>query len=412
MKAVALDAATGREIWSFDPAVHNNGQVIRLRNRGVAYWKGAQGERIFHFVSDRIYAIDARTGALITSFGKGGFIDLREHLGVDPSRVFIEMTSPGMVFNNLLILGSRVNESYDASPGHIRAFDAVTGQLQWIFHTIPQPGQFGHDTWSWPKGESFGGANAWGGITIDEQRGWVFVATGSATDDFYGGFRKGQNLFANSVLALDATTGQRKWHYQTVRHDIWDYDNPPAPVLVTIRTGTTSAGRRRPAHEDGADVRARPRHRAADLPGAGRSGAALGCARRGDLADAADSAQAAAADAPGNHRSRSDEHHAGGPRVCAAGVPQLPVGSALHAADPARHAHHAGPPGWGGVARRVLRSAPQCAVRERQRGGDHQPAAPGLQRRCAPTAPSSSAGRSTRRTACRATAASGRARRR
>ena len=240
MKAVALDAVTGREIWSFDPSVHNNGQVIRLRNRGVAYWKGAQGERIFHFVRDRTYAIDARTGALITSFGKGGFIDLREHLGVDPSRVFIEMTSPGMVFGDLLILGSRVNESYDASPGHIRAFDVVTGQLRWIFHTIPQAGQVGHDTWSWPKGESVGGANAWGGITIDEQRGWVFAATGSATEDFYGGFRKGQNLFANSVLALDAATGQRKWHYQTVRHDIWDYDNPPAPVLVTIRTGTTS----------------------------------------------------------------------------------------------------------------------------------------------------------------------------
>ena len=240
MKAVALDAATGREIWSFDPAVHNNGQVIRLRNRGVAYWKGSQGERIFHFVRDRAYALDARTGTLIDSFGQGGYIDLREHLGVDPARVTLEMTSPGAVYRDLLILGSRVNESYDASPGHIRAFDAVTGQLRWIFHTIPQPGQFGHDTWHWPEGETVGGANAWGGITVDEQRGWVFAATGSATEDFYGGFRKGQNLFANSVLALDATTGERKWHYQTVRHDIWDYDNPPAPILATIRSGGTT----------------------------------------------------------------------------------------------------------------------------------------------------------------------------
>lgn len=240
LKAVALDAATGRQIWSFDPSVHNNGQVVRLRNRGVAYWKGPQGERIFHFVRDRTYAIDARTGKLIESFGKGGYIDLREHLGVDPARVTIEMTSPGAVYRDLLILGSRVNESYDASPGHIRAFDAVTGRLRWIFHTIPQAGQFGHDTWSWPQGESLGGANAWGGITIDEQRGWVFAATGSATEDFYGGFRKGQNLFANSVLALDANTGERKWHYQTVRHDIWDYDNPPAPILVTLRSGTTT----------------------------------------------------------------------------------------------------------------------------------------------------------------------------
>jgi quinoprotein glucose dehydrogenase len=240
MKAVALDAATGREIWSFDPAAHNNGQVIRLRNRGVARWKGAQGERIFHFVRERTYALDARTGKPIESFGKGGYIDLREHLGVDPSRAFIEMTSPGAVYRDLLIVGSRVNESYDASPGHIRAFDVVTGKLRWIFHTIPQAGQLGHDTWSWPGGETFGGANAWGGITVDEKRGWVFAATGSATEDFYGGFRKGQNLFANSVLALDAMTGERKWHYQTVRHDIWDYDNPPAPILVTIRTGATS----------------------------------------------------------------------------------------------------------------------------------------------------------------------------
>jgi quinoprotein glucose dehydrogenase len=234
LKAVALDAATGRELWTFDPAVHNNGTVIRLRNRGVTYWKGAEGERIFHFVRDRAYAIDAATGALITSFGTGGFIDLREHLGVDPKTVALEMTSPGAVYRNLLIVGSRVNESYDASPGHIRAFDAVTGELRWIFHTIPKPGEFGHETWQWVDGERYGGANAWGGVTIDEARGWVFAATGSATEDFYGGFRKGANLFANSVLALDAMTGARKWHYQTVRHDIWDYDNPPAPILVTL----------------------------------------------------------------------------------------------------------------------------------------------------------------------------------
>jgi len=240
LKAVALNAATGREVWAFDPAKHNNGKVVRLRNRGVAYWKGAEGERIFHFVRDRVYALDAKSGALIVSFGKGGYIDLRQNLGVDPARAVIEMTSPGAVYKNFLILGSRVNESYDASPGHIRAYDTVTGELKWIFHTIPLEGQLGHDTWKWVKGESYGGANAWGGITVDEERGWVFCATGSATEDFFGGFRKGNNLFANSVLALDATTGERKWHYQTVRHDIWDYDNPPAPILVTLRTGNSS----------------------------------------------------------------------------------------------------------------------------------------------------------------------------
>jgi quinoprotein glucose dehydrogenase len=240
LKAVALNAATGREIWVFDPARYNNGNIVRLRNRGVTYWKGAEGERIFHFVRDRVYAVDAKSGALITSFGHGGFLDLRQDLGVDPATAVIEMTSPGAIFRNLLIIASRVNESYDASPGHIRAYDTVSGELKWIFHTIPQAGEFGHDTWKWVTGENYGGANAWGGVTIDEQRGWVFAATGSATEDFYGGFRKGDNLFANTVLALDATTGKRKWHYQTVRHDIWDYDNPPAPILVTIGAGSTA----------------------------------------------------------------------------------------------------------------------------------------------------------------------------
>jgi quinoprotein glucose dehydrogenase len=240
LKAVALNAATGREVWVFDPAKYNNGDVVRLRNRGMTYWKGSEGERIFHFVRDRVYAIDAKSGALIPSFAKGGFIDLRQNLGVDPATAVIEMTSPGAVFKNLLIIASRVNETYDASPGHIRAYDTVTGEMKWIFHTIPAAGEVGHDTWKWVKGETYGGANAWGGLTVDEQRGWVFAATGSATDDFYGGFRKGSNLFANSVVALDAATGERKWHYQTVHHDIWDYDNPPAPILVTLRNGTTT----------------------------------------------------------------------------------------------------------------------------------------------------------------------------
>jgi quinoprotein glucose dehydrogenase len=240
LKAVALDAATGRQLWAFDPARYHNRLVTRLRNRGVAYWKGDKGERIFDFVRDRVYAVDAKSGDLIQSFGKDGYIDLRENLGVDPASVGLEMTSPGAVYKNLLIVGSRVNETYGASPGYIRAYDTVTGQLKWTFHTIPQPGEFGYDTWSWPKGETFGGANAWGGVTIDEQRGWVFAATGSATDDFYGAFRKGKDLFSDCILALDATTGKLKWHYQTVRHDLWDYDNPPAPILVTLRNGNTS----------------------------------------------------------------------------------------------------------------------------------------------------------------------------
>ncbi len=240
LKAVALDAATGRQKWVFDPAKYNNGVVARLRNRGVAYWRGAGGERIFDFVRDRVYAVDAKSGQPIQTFGKDGYIDLRENLGLDPKKVQLEMTTPGAVYKNLLILGSRVDETYGASPGHIRAYDTATGQLKWIFHTIPQPAEPGYDTWEWPAGETFGGANAWGGITVDEKRGWVFAATGSATDDFYGGFRKGKDLFAGCILALDANTGKLKWHYQTVHHDLWDYDNPPAPILVTIKSGSAA----------------------------------------------------------------------------------------------------------------------------------------------------------------------------
>ena len=239
LNAVALDAATGERKWLFDPSAHNDGTVIRQRNRGVTYWKGDPGERIFHFVRDRAYALNARTGELIRSFGNNGYIDLREHLGVDPRGVALQMTTPGAVYKDLLILGCRVNETYGSSPGPVRAFNAVTGELEWVFRTIPQPGEFGHDTWSWPKGETFGGGNAWGGVTVDEERGWVFVGTGAVTDDFYGAFRKGENLFANSVLALDAQTGERQWHYQIVRHDIWDYDLPSAPILVTLRDGST-----------------------------------------------------------------------------------------------------------------------------------------------------------------------------
>lgn len=236
LKVVALDAATGRERWVFDPAAHrDDGAIIRLRNRGVAYWRHAAGDRVFHFAKDRMFALDARTGAVVKGFGRDGFVDLREHLGLPLDDVSLEMTSPGAVFENLVIVGSRVNETYGASPGHVRAYSAETGELVWVFRTIPDKGEFGYE--SWTHGERHGGANAWGGVTVDERRGWAFVATGSATDDFYGGLRHGQNLFANSVVALDARTGQRKWHYQTIHHDIWDYDNPPAPILVTLRDG-------------------------------------------------------------------------------------------------------------------------------------------------------------------------------
>ncbi len=238
LRAVAVSPGTGEEVWVFRPEDHHpEGKVFRGRSRGIVYWESGDDKRLFHGVKDRIYAINAKTGELIRSFGDGGHIDLRQHLGVDPETASVEVTNPGIVYNNFLIVVSRVPEGYNSTPGHIRAFDTVTGSFKWIFHTIPEKGEFGYDTWEFVEGERYGGANAWGGLTVDEERGWVFGATGSPSFDFYGGNRKGMNLFGNCVLALDATTGERQWHYQTVHHDLWDYDNPSAPVLVTIDYG-------------------------------------------------------------------------------------------------------------------------------------------------------------------------------
>lgn len=235
LRAVAIDAGTGEEVWVFKAEDHHpKNTVFRGRSRGIVYWESGDDKRIFHSVKDRVYALNARTGKLITSFGENGHLDLRKNLGMDPEKASIEVTNPGIVYENFLIVVSRVPEGYVSTPGDIRAYDTVTGEFKWIFHTIPREGEFGYDTWQFVEGESYGGANSWGGLTVDEERGWVFASTGSASNDFYGGYRKGMNLFANCVLALDATTGERQWHYQTVHHDIWDYDNPPAPVLVTI----------------------------------------------------------------------------------------------------------------------------------------------------------------------------------
>lgn len=238
LDAIAINAATGEEVWRFVSSEHDpDKRVFRGRSRGVTYWEGEEGKRIFHFVNNRVYALDARTGELVSSFGEGGFIDLRDNLPVDAAKASIEVTTPGIVYRDFLIVTSRVPEEYNSTPGDVRAYDAVTGEFRWIFHTIPQKGEFGHDTWEWVEGEVYGGANPWGGFSVDEERGWVFFATGSPANDFYGGFRKGANLFGNCVIALDAATGERKWHYQTVHHDIWDYDNPPAPILVTLARG-------------------------------------------------------------------------------------------------------------------------------------------------------------------------------
>ncbi len=165
-------------------------------------------------------------------------VDLKQGLDKPVDDLYVSATSPGIIYNNLFIIGSRVSEGSDAAPGHIRAYDVKTGERAWIFHTIPQPGQFGYTTWEDSTAyQHIGGANAWAGFSLDEKRGIVYVPTGSASFDFYGGKRKGSNLFANSILALDAATGKRIWHYQTIHHDTWDYDLPTAPALVTIKKG-------------------------------------------------------------------------------------------------------------------------------------------------------------------------------
>ena len=230
-KIIALDAATGKLFWKFDSGIEGT-----QPDRGLAYWTDGKEKRILAGVMNFVYALDAVTGVPIASFGKQGRIDLREGLGREPaSEQSISMTSPGVVYKDLLIVGGRNPETLPAPPGDIRAFDVRTGKLRWAFHTIPRPGEFGYDTWPKNAWKTSGAANNWAGMTVDPVRGIVYVPTGSAAFDFYGGDRSGDNLFANSLIALNAETGQRIWHFQAVRHDIWDRDFPAAPVLLTVK---------------------------------------------------------------------------------------------------------------------------------------------------------------------------------
>ena len=231
-KAFAVNAATGTQLWTFDPGIRASGP-----NRGVMYWADGSDRRVFAAAGSFIVALDAATGKAIASFGTGGRIDLREHLGRDPRTQSVTLTTPGVIYRDLMIVGGRLSESLPAPPGDIRAYDVRTGALRWTFHTIPHAGERGHDTWPRRAPEYAGGANSWAGMALDERRGIVYVPTGSAASDFYGADRLGDNLFANSLIALDAATGKRRWHFQFVRHDLWDRDLPSPPTLVTVRRG-------------------------------------------------------------------------------------------------------------------------------------------------------------------------------
>ena len=234
LRLVALEADTGRMRWVFDP--QQDGQFEgSKRNRGVTYWADGQDQRIFFVVGHYLYARDARLGTPIFSFGERGHVDLRQGLGRPPEEQSISATTPGIIYKDLLILGSIVSETLPASPGDIRAYDVRTGKIRWTFHTIPHPGEFGYDTWPKDAWQYIGAANNWAGMSLDEKRGLVFVPTGSAAFDFFGGNRKGDDLFANTLLALNAATGERVWHFQAVRHDLWDRDFPAPPNLVTVQ---------------------------------------------------------------------------------------------------------------------------------------------------------------------------------
>lgn len=240
LKLVAVDALTGQQKWVFDPTNgidegNQRSRFIMNNNRGVTYWESGDDKRILYTASSFLYAIDAKTGNPVPTFGEAGKVDLHEGLDRNADNLFVTSTSPGIIYKDLLILGTRVSEGSDAAPGHIRAYDVKTGKQAWIFHTIPHPGEMGYDTWEDTAAyKHIGGANSWSGFSLDEKRGMLFAPTGSASFDFYGGMRKGANLFANSTLALDAATGKYIWHFQNIHHDIWDRDIPTAPALVTV----------------------------------------------------------------------------------------------------------------------------------------------------------------------------------
>ena len=230
-KVFALDAATGKQLWKFE-----SGVIGTQPNRGLAYWTDGKDKRILVGVMNFLYALDAANGKPIPGFGNQGRIDLRENLGREPaSSQSIYLTSPGIVYKDLIIVGGRNPETLPAPPGDIRAYDIRTGKLRWSFHTIPRPGEFGYNTWPPDAWKTSGAANNWAGMALDPKRGIVYVPTGSAAFDFYGADRVGDDLFANCLIALNAETGERIWHFQGVHHDIWDRDFPAPPALLTVK---------------------------------------------------------------------------------------------------------------------------------------------------------------------------------
>ena len=241
-RVAALDPETGAEVWTFDPRAYEGGPVgagpTGFRHRGIAYWSGESGDRIFLNSRDRLHAIDAWTGEPDAGFGEGGSVLLTEGLGRPVSRFEFDQTSPPVVFEDLVIVGSRVPDGVQRQfdpPGTVQAFDARTGERRWVFFTVPQSSDdFGADTWEGESWRYTGHANVWGFMSVDTERGLLYLPTGTPSSDYWGGRRPGANLFAESLVSLDARTGERRWHFQVVHHGVWDYDLAAAPNLVTI----------------------------------------------------------------------------------------------------------------------------------------------------------------------------------
>jgi len=229
LQVVALDAATGQQLWRFD-----SGAGGLQPSRGFAYAGKGKNARLFAFIMNFIYALDPATGKPIPSFGEAGRIDMRKDLEADYTQLTVALTSPGVLYKDLLICGFRAPETKPAPRGDIRAYNIYTGRLSWSFHTIPHPGEEGYTSWPAGAWKTAGAANNWAGMAVDEKRGIVYVPTGSAVSDFYGSDRIGNDLFADTLLALDARTGKKLWHFQDVHHDIWDRDFPAPPALVSV----------------------------------------------------------------------------------------------------------------------------------------------------------------------------------
>ena len=233
LRVFALNAATGQQLWSFSPP--SEGPILHAMHfRGLTYWSDGADARIFFVWDHDLYALDAKTGKPVPSFGQSGHIDLRQGLGRNPEDLSVKVTTPGIIYKDLIIMGSSLPEDLPCPPGDIRAYDVRTGKMRWSFHTIPRPGEPGYNTWPKDAWKYTGGANNWAGMALDVKRGLVFVPTGSAAFDFYGADRIGDDLYANCLLALDANTGKLVWYFQEVKHDLWDRDFPAAPVLVTV----------------------------------------------------------------------------------------------------------------------------------------------------------------------------------